>query len=430
MNSGPSSSPPPPPPPTPADFALSVSSSSQQIARGSSGSVQVMVTATGGFSGSVTVTPANLPTGITSDPITVAAGSAGTLSIDVSSMAATGPFNISLNGTSGNLSHSTSVAVTVPFGGGVLTINPTTSEPFAIPQNVAAYLSSLEADVAPVRTKICGSESSTLAFAMQHNPQDSTSTHTQNSDHYINLQTLPSVPADGTKNYTDYSVYETAHALQYDLLHNAGHRATQADIEGFSETCSDLVYQSLASNGGNALKGGGSLEMLWFDNIRRADPETVSAGSWSDPAHFQPEMAIGEGSLLLAFTQKLSDGTNGLVAHENAIFDAEFATYTASPLTADDRIRAWDSTGIMLDGQSAGQWMPVEMIQDSNFTQDTPHLIAWPVNPQFPAQMMAQALVVKATTPSDDPTEPGGIPTVEPIASGPLTITCGTRKGM
>jgi len=140
-------------------------------------------------------------------------------------------------------------------------------------------------------------------------------------------------------------------------------------------------------------------------------------------AYFQPTLGMGEGSLLLAASQKGTGGVSGLIAHENAIFAAEFATYTGAPLTPDDRIRAWDATSIMLDGQSAGGWMPEEMIHDPIFVKGKAHLIAWPVFPQFPAQMMVQALVVTDLTPSDNPTEPGGIPTAQAVASGPVTIT-------
>jgi CARDB len=407
-------------------LSLSPSTTSLKVSRGNSGIVQVSVTALNGFAGTVTITLKNLPTGVTSAPINVAAGSSGTLTLNVSSATATGPFTISLVGTSGTLSHSTPVSLTVPFGGGVLTIVPTTSGSFAIPVNVVAYLSALEADVAPVRLQECGSESSTLAFGMQNDPSDSTSTHTDNNNHYINLQSLPTVPANGAKDYTDYSVYETAHALQFDLLHNATHRATQADIEGFSQTCSDLVYRVLALSGkGTAPKTGGDTNMLSMDTLRAVDPEAITAASWiqTSAAYFQPVMSIGEGSFLLSRSRTGANGLNGLVEHENAIFAAEFATYTGQPLTPTDRIRVWDSTGLMFDGQSAGQWMSPAMIQDSVFIVGKPHLVAWPVYPQFPAQMMAQAFLVTGVTPSINPTEPGGIPTVQAVSSGPLTIT-------
>ena len=408
------------------DFSISALPASLNISRGKSGGVQVTVTPLNGFTGTVTITPKNPPTGVTSVPINVAAGSSGTLTLAVSSAAGTGPFTISLAGTSGTLSHTAMVTLTVPYGGANLVIVPRTSAPYAMPQAVADYLSSLEKDVAPVRLKECGSESSAEEFDLTYNPADPEGTHTstQYGAHYINIISLPTIPTDGSKHYTDYTVYETAHALQYDLLRNAPHRATQADIEGFAETCSDLVYNALALAGKDAPKRGGETEMLWFDTIRHDDPETVAAGSYGvggSGAYFQPTMGIGEGSFLLARSQTGTDGVNGLVAHEIAIFAAEFATKDGPPLSADDRRRAWDVTGILLDGQSAGGWMPQGMIADPIFTNKA-HLIAWPVLPQFSSQMMVQAFVVTGTDGSNHPIG-------EAVTSGPVTITVKDTTG-
>jgi hypothetical protein len=70
----------------------------------------------------------------------------------------------------------------------------------------------------------------------------------------------------------------------------------------------------------------------------------------------------------------------------------------------------------LLDGEIPGAWMPTEMIHDPAFTIGKPQLIAWPLFPQFPAQMMAQALIVTNNDPSFQPI-------VQPVTSGPLTIT-------
>jgi hypothetical protein len=415
------------------DFSISALPSSLKISRGKSGGVQVTVTPLNGFTGTVTITPKNPPTGVTSVPINVAAGSSGTLTLNVSSATATGPFAISFTGTSGTLSHTAMVTLTVPYGGANLVIVPRTSGQYAMPQPVADYLSSLEKDVAPVRLKECGSESSAEEFDLTYNPADPEGTHTstQYGAHYINIISLPTVPTDGSKHYTDYTVYETAHALQYDLLRNAPHRATQGDIEGFSQACSDLVYRKLAFSGkGIAPKTGGQDRMLWMDTLRRFDQQAVAGGAYADSNPLaQPMLAIGEDSFLTASTQTGAHGLNGVVEHENAIFAAEFATYTGAPLTSADRVQAWDATGMTLDGQSAGQWISEEMIQDPVFTVGKTSLIAWPEYPQLPAQMMAQAFTVTSVTPSANPSQPGGIPTVAAITSGPLTITVKDMHG-
>jgi len=68
--------------------------------------------------------------------------------------------------------------------------------------------------------------------------------------------------------------------------------------------------------------------------------------------------------------------------------------------------------------------MPSEMIQDPDFTPEIrkPQLIAWPEYPQFPAQMMVQAFVVTGTDGFNHPT-------VQPVTSGPVTITVKDTAG-
>lgn len=423
------------PPPSTPDFTLSASPSTLNITRSSSANVQVTVTPQHGFTGTVTVIPGGLPDGVTASPVDIVAGSTGTVAVNVSTSTGTGPFSISFTGTSGALSHSASLTLTVPLGGGVLTFVPRTSGDFALPQNIADYFRAIETDVAPVRLKDCGSASSSLEFDIIASPQDGTSTHTEGSDHYVSMYPLPStIPANGAKNYADYSVYETAHAIQYDLLHNVTHRGTEADIEGFSQACTDLVYRDLAFSGkGVAPKDGGSDNMLLLDTFRKEDPAAIAAASWVNlnlnNAYFQSVMAIGEASFLLAASQKGPNGINGFVAHENAIFGAESVTDAAHPLTPSDRRRAWDATGLTFDGQSAGQWMSEEMIQDPVFDIGKPELIAHCSPPQYCTDLMVQSLAVTSVSPSANPTEAGGIPTVAPVTSGPLTITVKDASG-
>ena len=113
---GGSSSSPPPPPPL-ADFTLALSSNSISIAQGAtSPSVNVSVNAENGFAGAVQVTLSALPVGVTSNPqspFSVAAGSSTSVIFGASANAPTGNFTISMQGTSGALSHSASLAVAI-----------------------------------------------------------------------------------------------------------------------------------------------------------------------------------------------------------------------------------------------------------------------------------------------------------------------------
>jgi hypothetical protein len=114
---GSSSSGPPPPPPPAADFALSLSSNSISITQNaSSPAVNVTVNPLNGFSGVVQVALNALPSGVTSNPaspFSVASGASTPVVFAASASAATGNFTISVQGTSGALSHSDSLAVAV-----------------------------------------------------------------------------------------------------------------------------------------------------------------------------------------------------------------------------------------------------------------------------------------------------------------------------
>src|SRR5258707_309580 len=110
---------PQPPPPQP-DFTIGLSTSTVSIAQGSSSApVSVTVNGLNGFSGSVQVTLAGVPAGVTSNPVSpfsVSSGQAVAVIIGASPNAATGQFTISAQATSGALSHSAPFSLTVQAG--------------------------------------------------------------------------------------------------------------------------------------------------------------------------------------------------------------------------------------------------------------------------------------------------------------------------
>jgi len=105
------------PPPPPPDFSLTISSSSISIAQGTTGSaVNFTVNSVNGFEGSVQVSLSGVPAGLTSNPLspfTVAAGASTAVVFGATANAATGNFTISAQGTSGTLSHTASLAMTI-----------------------------------------------------------------------------------------------------------------------------------------------------------------------------------------------------------------------------------------------------------------------------------------------------------------------------
>lgn len=107
------------PPPSPQDFTLALSSGSVSLSQGGTSSLSISIGAQNGFSGPVQVTLAGLPSGVSSSPaspFSVAAGASAPVVLGASPSAATGAFSVSAEGTSGGLSHSATLDLTVQSG--------------------------------------------------------------------------------------------------------------------------------------------------------------------------------------------------------------------------------------------------------------------------------------------------------------------------
>lgn len=122
--------------PTP-DFVMSVSPASLTLAAGASGQVTVSSTGVNGFSGNIDVTLGGLPAGVTSSPstITLTPGTpvAVTLTADTTVTTTSTPATVTFLGSSGTLSHRTTLALSLtgtgtPGSGGSfqLAVNPPT----------------------------------------------------------------------------------------------------------------------------------------------------------------------------------------------------------------------------------------------------------------------------------------------------------------
>jgi len=103
-------------PPAPPDFALAVSPASLTIVPGATGSqVSVTAAAVNSFAGTVAVAITGLPAGVTANPATLnlTPGTAQNVTLTAATSAGAGTFTVAFTGTSGALSHSAAVAVTV-----------------------------------------------------------------------------------------------------------------------------------------------------------------------------------------------------------------------------------------------------------------------------------------------------------------------------
>jgi hypothetical protein len=99
-----------------AGFTLSASPSSVSVAQGDQGFSTIIVNPLNGFSGSVSLSAAGLPTGVTASFSPASTPSYSTLILSASAVAVTGTFDVTVTGTSGGLSASTTISLTVTTG--------------------------------------------------------------------------------------------------------------------------------------------------------------------------------------------------------------------------------------------------------------------------------------------------------------------------
>ncbi|GAC1658927.1 MAG: hypothetical protein NVS9B1_20000 [Candidatus Dormibacteraceae bacterium] len=101
-------------PPTP-DFSISATPASQSVVQGSPTSYNVTVSSVNGFTGTVNLSASGFGTGASGvfSPTSVAGSGTSTLTVTTTNSAATGSFPITINGTSGSLSHSAGVTLVV-----------------------------------------------------------------------------------------------------------------------------------------------------------------------------------------------------------------------------------------------------------------------------------------------------------------------------
>jgi hypothetical protein len=108
-----------PPPPVP-DFSIGFSANSVSVQQGGTSSpINLSVTPLNGFTGAVQVTLTAVPAGVTSNlasPFNVSAGASVPVLFGAATTAATGTFTVSAQGSSGNLSHSSSVGLSIQSG--------------------------------------------------------------------------------------------------------------------------------------------------------------------------------------------------------------------------------------------------------------------------------------------------------------------------
>ncbi len=99
----------------PADFSLSATPAAQTVVPGASASYAVTVAALNGFSGSVALSAGGLPSGTAAgfSPSSVAGSGSSTMTVTTSAGTPAGSYPLTITGTSGGLSHTAGVTLTV-----------------------------------------------------------------------------------------------------------------------------------------------------------------------------------------------------------------------------------------------------------------------------------------------------------------------------
>ncbi|HEV2492053.1 MAG TPA: hypothetical protein VG204_03170 [Terriglobia bacterium] len=97
------------------DFSIAASPASLTVSRGSNGSYTITVTALSGFTGSVSLSVSGLPgrTNARFSPSTIAGSGASTLTLAPNKKVSPGTYPVTITGTSGSLTHSATVSLTI-----------------------------------------------------------------------------------------------------------------------------------------------------------------------------------------------------------------------------------------------------------------------------------------------------------------------------
>src|SRR5207237_353950 len=95
------------------DFTLAASPSSVTVVQGSNGSSTITVTPSGGFTGAVTLSNSALPSGVKIGSATSTESSTSSVTFTASSTATPGTRTITITGTSGTLTHTTTIYLTI-----------------------------------------------------------------------------------------------------------------------------------------------------------------------------------------------------------------------------------------------------------------------------------------------------------------------------
>ena len=243
---------------TVADFSISASPTSVSVVQGNNGTSTITTAASGSFSSSISLSASGQPSGVTVtfSPTSIGAPGSGssTMTMAVGSSVTPGTYPITVTGTGGGKTHTTSVGLTVTSSGGGDTTPPTTS--ITAPADGATVSGT---------TSVTASASDNVGVTKVEFYIDSTLVATDTSSPY-SYSWNTTTATNGS-----HSIYSKA----YDAAANVGTSLT------IHVTVSNATAQQLLGNVG--FENGSSSPAPWVPTsgvIDSSSSEPAHSGSW------------------------------------------------------------------------------------------------------------------------------------------------------
>jgi hypothetical protein len=270
-------------PPTP-DFSVATTPSSQNVSQGNSTSYRVDVTPSNGFTGSVSFSVRGLPSGATASftPTSVSGSGSSTLTVNASTSTPGGTYPLTITATSGSLTHTAQVNLTVAD----FSVTATPSSQNVAPSKSTSYT---------VNVTPSGGFTGSVSFSVAGLPSGATSGFTPGSVSGSGSSNL-TVNASSSTPAGTYPL--TITAISGGLTHTAKVNLTVADFSIASSPSS----QTLTATGNS--KATYTVTISALGPFSATTTFSVSGLPARTSASFSPGSVPGKGTSTLTITAK------------------------------------------------------------------------------------------------------------------------------